>query len=233
MSLDGWSNINNEPVLAVCVTEVISKKVFLTDTIDTTGQPHTGQYLKNIAVEAIKKCSSYQCKVSSFVTDNAANMVKMRSELNSTLAGCDVITYGCASHFLNLFALDMIASQDHLKEKVKKVMKYFKYTHSAMALLKELGGLKPKLPSKVRWNSLCDTLQNYLDNWPKMATILSKHRQKIPLDIIQTIIEDIRFKKEVDKLHSTLSAIAIALDTNQKPDCSLSQCLESFFFFFY
>jgi len=112
------------------------QKGVFNDTIDTTGQPHKGEYLKDIAVEAIKKCSSYQCKVSSFVTDNAANMVKMRSELNSTLDGCDEITYGCASHFLNLFALDIIASQYNLKEKVKKVMKYFKYTHSAMALLK-------------------------------------------------------------------------------------------------
>ena len=61
MSLDGWSNVHNEPI--VCVAATSSTGVtYVTDTIDTSGKPHTSDYLKELAVNTISATESkYGC----------------------------------------------------------------------------------------------------------------------------------------------------------------------------
>ena len=66
------------------------------NSFDTTEKSHTSDYLTKLAARSIKKChKEYGCTVRSFVTDNAANMVKMKNELGMTesLEACDIITY--------------------------------------------------------------------------------------------------------------------------------------------
>ncbi len=46
LSLDGWSNIHNEPIICVTVT-TSNSHMYLVDTVDTSGQPHTAEYLEN------------------------------------------------------------------------------------------------------------------------------------------------------------------------------------------
>lgn len=69
MSLDGWSNVHNEPV--ICATVPIpNSDIFLVHTVDTSGHAHTSDYLVDVAVNAIKKCEEkFGCNVRSFVTD--------------------------------------------------------------------------------------------------------------------------------------------------------------------
>ena len=43
--LDGWSNIHNEPIICITVT-TSSGHIYLVDTVDTSGQPHTARALK-------------------------------------------------------------------------------------------------------------------------------------------------------------------------------------------
>lgn len=82
MSLDGWSNIHREPVVCAVITNVTTKKVYLIDTINTEDNKHDSEYLLQVSVAAIKKCNDeFKCLVKSFVTDNAANMTKMRKSL--------------------------------------------------------------------------------------------------------------------------------------------------------
>ena len=45
MALDGWSNIHNEPVVCVSVTTTDGKN-YLTETVDTSGEKHTAEYLQ-------------------------------------------------------------------------------------------------------------------------------------------------------------------------------------------
>ncbi|KAM7179686.1 uncharacterized protein RBU57_011685 [Macrochelys suwanniensis] len=54
LSFDGWSNVHNDPVVCACVTT--EGNVFLTETIDTSGNAHTAEYLQEVAVKAIKHC---------------------------------------------------------------------------------------------------------------------------------------------------------------------------------
>ncbi|XP_060545330.1 uncharacterized protein LOC132711136 [Pantherophis guttatus] len=77
LSIDGWSNIHNDPIVCACITTE-EGKVFLAQTIDTSGNAHTAEYLQ-VAVKAIITCEQkFKCLVRSLVTDNAANVSKMR-----------------------------------------------------------------------------------------------------------------------------------------------------------
>lgn len=75
------------------------------------------------------------------MTDNAANMSRMRRDLaqqEELASHQDILTYGCSSHILNLLAKNLNA--EDITEKVKPIMRYFKYTHFASAKYKEAGG---------------------------------------------------------------------------------------------
>ncbi|KAM7175497.1 uncharacterized protein RBU57_001643 [Macrochelys suwanniensis] len=52
LSLDGWSNVQNDPVVCACVTTE-EGNIVLTETIDTSGNAHTAEYLQEIAVKVI------------------------------------------------------------------------------------------------------------------------------------------------------------------------------------
>ncbi len=81
LSLDGWSNIHNEPIICNTVT-TSNGYMYLVDTIDTSCQPHTAEYLEELSKSAIQKYKEeLHCNVGSVVTDNAANVNKMRKLL--------------------------------------------------------------------------------------------------------------------------------------------------------
>ncbi|GBP19290.1 hypothetical protein EVAR_79890_1 [Eumeta japonica] len=184
MALDGWSNIRNEPIVCVSVTTTENDgSVYLVDTIDTSSNSHTSNYLLILAIESIKKCRSFGCNVRSFVTDNTANMAKMRrqlTELEDDQIG-DVITYGCSAHLINLFAKDI--EEAEIKSDVKKIIKYFKYHHFPQAKYKEAGGKALVLPQDVRWNTLADCLESYVNNWHCLVKVCSEHRSVLDLTI--------------------------------------------------
>uniref|UniRef100_H3AJX7 Uncharacterized protein n=1 Tax=Latimeria chalumnae TaxID=7897 RepID=H3AJX7_LATCH len=80
-SIDGWSNIHNESVVCATVT-VDGGTVYLYDNIDISGHPHASEYLTALASDTIKSCEQeFKHHVTSFLTDDAANMAKMRKAL--------------------------------------------------------------------------------------------------------------------------------------------------------
>lgn len=124
MSLDGWSNIRNESIICVCVTEAEEKMVHRIDTIDTEGNSHTGEYLLLLAVTAVEKCNSFKyiqnsfgCTVRSFVTDNAGDMGKMRRELSEKMERTSLLT-----DVLHIYSISLLMTlkRQQLKKKFKK-----------------------------------------------------------------------------------------------------------------
>jgi hypothetical protein len=102
MSQDGWSNIHNESIICLSITDAVEENIHLINTIDSQ------EYILDLSVNAIKRCQELGCSVRSFVTNNVSNMTKMRTELskNEELSFPDIITYGCSAHILNLLAQD-------------------------------------------------------------------------------------------------------------------------------
>ncbi|KAE9545565.1 hypothetical protein AGLY_001108 [Aphis glycines] len=231
MSMDGWSNIHNEPVVCISVYDVTEKAVYLDETINTQDNSHNSEYLLNLAVEAINNCQKYNCTVRSFVTDNAANMAKMREELaqideigavnNNNV--CDIIKYGCSAHILSLLAHDL--EVDSIKSNIKQVIKYFRNRHKIGANYKQAGGITLILPSDVRWNTFSDCLQSYLENWHILSSVCSNNRAAIDTTIIRKI-EDMEMKRNAEDYFRKLKMISISLDKIQKDSCTLNDAID-------
>ena len=81
LAIDGWSNINNDPVISGSITKH-DGTVSLVKTIDTSGEKHDAAYLKRLACEIkIETDGVFGCRIGILVTDSARNMSKMRSEI--------------------------------------------------------------------------------------------------------------------------------------------------------
>lgn len=222
MSLDGWSNVHNEPVICATVTTPESE-IFLVDTIDTSGKAHTADYLLEVALESINTCEKkFGCSVRSFVTDNAANVAKMRENLEHR-EDVDVITYGCSAHLMNLLAKDL--EIPNIKEQVVQVVKYFRNNHFAAATYKANGGLRLIMPQEVRWNTMADCLESYIKYWPILLTICEQNRDKIDNNIAN-IVTNLGIKRSAEELLQRLKPIAVALDHIQQDKCTIADTVE-------
>ena len=222
MSLDGWSNVHNEPVICATVTTPNSD-IFLVDTVDTSGHSHTSEYLVDTAINAIKKCEDkFGCHIRSFVTDNAANVARMRQDLELR-EDVDVITFGCSAHLLNLLAKDLEIT--NIKEQVEQVVKYFRNNHFAGAALKSAGRQHLIMPQDVRWNTMADCLESYIKHWPMMMTICEENRNEIDHNI-SSLVSNLGIKRSAEELLQRLKPIAVALDCVQQDSCSIAEAVE-------
>lgn len=227
MSLDGWTNVSNEPVICASVTVHTSENtssVYLVDTIDTSGHPHTSDYLKGIATRSIETAEhKYKCKVGSFVTDNAANVAKMRSELLKD-DEYNLISYGCSAHILNLLAKDLEIG--NIKEHIVKIVKYFRNNHTTSAAYKAAGGSTLIVPQDVRWNTLSDCLEGYLNNWPILVSVCDGEKRNQLDPVIIRKVMDTYIKRSAEDMLKILKLIAIALDKVQRDRCDIGEATE-------
>ena len=85
LSIDGWSNIHNEPIICVTLT-TSTGHIFLVDTIDTSGKSHTAEYLLQLVKNSMKKAEQdFNCHIGSIVTDNAANVTFWKNPVNLSI----------------------------------------------------------------------------------------------------------------------------------------------------
>ncbi|XP_073436454.1 uncharacterized protein [Dendrobates tinctorius] len=224
LSIDGWSNVHNDPIVCACITTE-EGKVFLAQTTDTSGNAHTAEYLQEVAVKAIATCEQkFKCLVRSLVTDNAANVSKMRRDLEEQGGNTKLlITYGCSAHLLHLLAKDL--SVPEIKANVVEIAKYFRNNHFAAAALKRMGGTKLTLPQDVRWNSVVDCFEQYIKNWPILMTLCEENRDKIDGTVTAKIL-NIGLKRNVEHMLSFLKPISQALNKIQKNSCFIADAVE-------
>lgn len=64
----------------------------------------------------------------------------------------DIITHDCSAHILNL--LEKNIDVPSLKDKIKKIIKYFKYTHFLAATYKHTDDTSLNLPMSICSNTL-------------------------------------------------------------------------------
>lgn len=226
MALDGWSNVHNEPVICVSVLDLEEHNSYLIDTFDTTDNSHTAEYLIELACQSIEKCHQiYGCIVRSFVTDNAANMTKMRNDLMTipNMQDTDIITYGCSAHLLNLLAHDIETTG--VKDEIKLIIKYFRNHHIPGAKYKQARGSALKLPSDVRWNTLSDCLESYIENWHILAKVCSENRTVIDSSVAYKV-NDFSLKINAEIYLRKMKLVAGALDKAQSDKCTISEMTE-------
>ena len=81
------------------------------------------------------------------------------------------------------------------------------------------------LPLEVRWNTLADCLQSYLDNWATILTVCEEHRDSIDV-IVARKVQDLSIKRNPEDYLKRVKPIAIALDKVQSDSCKLSEAVE-------
>lgn len=222
MCLDGWSNVHNEPIVA-CSIVTQNGECFLVDTVDTSGNSHTADYLKEVAIDAIHKTeANFGVKVRSFVTDNTGNVKKMRRVLSNE-GDLDLVQYGCSAHMLDLLAEDVQVKG--VKEHIMKVIKYFRNKHLPSAWYKQAGGKKLVIPQEVRWNTVSDSIQSYLDNRGILVQVCQDHREEIDSDIFR-IVNDIQITTNAKDFMTRMIPIAVALDRMQRDGTTIAVAVE-------
>ena len=220
MDMDGWSNQHKEPILCVSITTP-EGDTFLTETVDTQDEQHTGDNLEAIASKSITKVEEdFGCTVRSFVTDNASNMKKMRSQLEQDLP---IITYPCSSHVADRLAKDVEIPD--AKNDVVSIAKYFRNHHRPGAWYRAAGGKMLPLPSAVRWNSVTDTLQAYIDNWSILVSVVKSHKSDMDTTVCEMVL-DINIKRKAEDYLSRTKPISVALDKLQSDTCHISDAVK-------
>jgi hypothetical protein len=222
LALDGWSNIHNEPIVCATVTTCLGD-IYLVDTTDTSGHPHTAEYLYDIAKQTIENThNDFGCIICSIVTDNAANVAKMREFLKERL-GFNMIAYGCTPHLLNLTSKDL--EMGNVKEHVTQVVKYFRNNHFASAQIRQSSCRKLVMPADTRWNTMYDCLNSYCEAWPTLVTICDGHTDRIDVAIANKV-RNVVIKRSADEYRLCLKPVACALDKAQSDNCTIAEAVE-------
>jgi hypothetical protein len=223
LAIDGWSSITNDPVIGVSFT--CKGKSYMIDTIDTSGEPHTTEYLTDLSVKAIEKAeSSFGVKIGSFVTDGAANMVSMRKKLLEESEG-KVVAYGCQAHLLNLLAKDLHKMQKSNTEHIICVLKYFRNVHSAQSRLKQLHINRPPLPAETRWNTVRDSLLYYDKNWPQLVQIAKDLLPRTSVE--RRYMENVQITNAASELLQIHDVFAAALNRLQSDTATIADAVET------
>jgi len=223
MQQDGWSDIHNNPVIATSVTSEGSG--YFVDATDTGAMAKTAENCKELLQTSISNVEdSYGCKVRTVVTDNAKNMSKMRKALEEE--DDEIVTYGCAAHWLNLLGID-ITPQQVIKH-VIEINKHFRNHHLPGAWLScHLGSVKPQLPGDTRWKSQLDCLDSYMKNRPFMMQIVQEHATEMDQSIVQKIM-NMGLYNQVNDLAQQLRPVAAAIDQTQSDKCGLADACSIF-----
>ena len=156
------------------------------------------------------------------MTDNAANVTKMRKQLEQANE-LKLLTYGCTAHILNLLAHDLEIG--NIKEHVVYVVKYFRNNHYASARYRQEGGQCLVMPQDTRWNTMCNCLKIYIKNWPALMKICEVDREKIDIKV-RDKVSNLSLKRSAEDLLARLEPIAVALDKVQSDKCTIAEAVD-------
>lgn len=215
ISQDGWTNTSQDPIIAHSLHD--SRKSYLLDIEDCGSAEKTAEYCFEKARDQILKVQDKHGKtVFGCVTDNEAKMVKMKELLEEAFPG--ILTWGCASHHANLIIQKIIT--EAVRGHIIHVNKYFKHHHKLHGLLMAMGGVQPKLPMEVRWNSNQECYESFVSNHDKYRTIRANNYDTDLIDSVTAAkIDNIGLLMEAKHELLILTKFSVALDRMQSDTC--------------
>ena len=84
-----------------------------------------------------------------------------------------ILEYGCSAHQMNLVAKELVKS--NLITKTVDIAKPFRNCHLPSSLIADEGCKKPPMPSNVCWNSVCNLLRWFMEEWQKLRKVIESH----------------------------------------------------------
>lgn len=220
LTIDGWSNVRNDPILAISLHTGIES--FLFNAYDSGSEKKTAKKCSEIVEAAIKQCEEkYDAKIFAVVTDNENKMCKMWQILKEKQP--KLIAYGCSAHLLNLVEKDV--TPQTILHKIIKIQRYFRNVHQAHGWLKEKDGLMPQIPNETRWNSYPECVRTFVANYHKYREIALEQDNEFN-DSISNILNDMAIYSESVYLEKQLSIVASALNILQRESTSISEAVD-------
>lgn len=209
---DGWSTNQNDAVIAHCLA-VGSKNHFLSAESAGSKEKTAELCFEYLQKAKMKAEEQYNCEIVGVVTDNCNSMKALQNLVRRNLP--DMEAYGCNPHLMNLLGEKF--TPDDLKFSVNLVQNYFRNHQTLSAGLKDLGGLRPVLPTSTRWNSQIDAFLNYLQNQPKYLELIRKRKttgkvEQEKLVEIKSILGNQEKYEEIEQCVNILKPICTSLD---------------------
>lgn len=183
LTSDLWTSRANESYLAITghyVTEDFKIKSVLLY-CGSFEDAHTSE---NIHTALAKMAEEWNIadKINFVVTDNAANITRAVRDMGWK-------HYGCYAHTLNLIIQDTLKILQPLLEKIKKIVRHFKTSSTALAkLLKAQTTENPDcIPKRLkqevptRWNSAYYMLQRFVELESHVRSTIAILRQDLPI----------------------------------------------------
>lgn len=172
VTTDSWTSVNAESFLAYTahfISEKLTMKSYLLDCLEFT-ERHTAV---NLSKETKRILNEYGLleKVTTVVTDNAANIVLMTNN-------CGFRHLPCFAHTINLVLQNSLKEIGTTIRKVKLIVEHFKRSpHATKKLLqiqKQMGRQEKKLKQDVvtRWNSTFYMLSRFLEEKEPVLSVL-------------------------------------------------------------
>jgi len=129
-----------------------------------TGTKETASQLCNIVDRCISLAlDKHNTNIYAVISDNAANMIKMRKLTT-------IWHLTCNSHTANLFAKDLVSKP--LIDKAKVLLKAFHGPDAEKELFNQ-GGRRIQMPCDTRWSTYRDSFKNVLNNVTPMKKVLA------------------------------------------------------------
>lgn len=227
MSIDGWSNIHSNSTICMSIYNIEEQNLHLDETIDTTGQPHTTQYLCDLAAKFICKCDIHNCKVTSLVINSEVNMDEMREALakHPDLEGRDILTYRCSSHILNLLSKDLQIPD--ITGHLKTIIKYFKNNNFSETKYSNIIADRKtvNVPLEIKSNKLADKLVSYIENWHITAKVCNENRSAMD-SVIFNKVNNIDLKNCTENHLNRLKKMSVAFIKSQSNTCTIGEITE-------
>lgn len=142
LMIDGWKNTsNNTKTVTLVVKPMNGNEIFLKSyDFSTLSEDH--ENLLEVVRDGVTIAEQlYNIKVSSYVSDNAANMVKTGRESN-------LISYGCKAHVGNLYVNDVFDRE--IFSEVHEITVQFRNT-KLQQIIRNKGGNSIYLANDTRW----------------------------------------------------------------------------------
>ncbi|KAL7641224.1 UNVERIFIED_CONTAM: hypothetical protein RMT77_008362 [Armadillidium vulgare] len=82
------------------------------------------------------------------------------------------------------------------------------------------------MPQDVRWNTLCDSLESYLTNWPSLITVCDGEKENdLDKDVVRKVM-DTNLKRNAEDMLKISKNIVVALDRLQSDMCNIGDATE-------
>ena len=129
-----------------------------------------------------------------------------------------ILTWGCASHHVNLI-IPLIISPI-IKGQIVHVNKYYKNHQQVHGQLMEMGGVQPKLPMEVRWNSCQELYSSFVENIGKYRAIRTANFGNNLIDSVTAAkVDNIGLEMEARHELKILTKFSVSLDKLQSDKC--------------